>query len=147
MLIDKNTLPLVDVDNMNKVHFEDVDIINDLSVLLDDYELNPSDEIYEKINSQYEKWVSHTIEHFRREEEMMQEKSFFAYPMHKNEHTNALYTMQNIYENWKNCKDINILKQYVQYDCIQWFLNHIQTMDTVTAKFLKTGMSPCHSFS
>ncbi len=144
MLIDKDSLPLVDMDNMNDVHFEDVDIINDLSSILDNYEINPSDELYKNINEQYEKWFEHTINHFANEEEMMQKNNFFAYPVHKAEHSNALYTMQNIYEQWKSSKDINILKQYVQQDCIQWLLNHIQTMDTVTARFLKTGISPCH---
>ena len=28
MLIDKNVLPLVDVDFMNNTHFEDIDLIN-----------------------------------------------------------------------------------------------------------------------
>ncbi len=144
MLIDKNTLPLVDMDNMNEVHFEDADIINTLSDLLDEYETKSNDELYIKINQQYERWFEHTINHFTNEEEMMLDKGFFAYPMHKNEHTNALYTMQDIYEQWKESKDINILKQYVQYDCIKWLINHIQTMDTVTARFLKTGISPCH---
>ncbi|MBS9782327.1 MAG: hemerythrin family protein [Arcobacter sp.] len=146
MLIDKNALPLVAMDNMNEVHFEDVDIINDLSSLLDDYAINPSDDLYNKINQQYEKWFEHTINHFAGEEEMMQEKNFFAYPMHKAEHTNALQVMQDVYGQWKQGKNIQALKQYVQQDCIQWLLNHIQSMDTVTAMYLKTGQSPCHSF-
>ncbi len=146
MLIDKNSLPLVDMDNMNDVHFEDVDIINNLSSLLDKYENTPSEDLYQEINKQYEKWFEHTINHFASEEEMMLEKNFFAYPMHKGEHTNALQVMQGVYEYWKNKKDIQALKKYVQQDCIDWLLHHIQTMDTVTAKFLKTGMSPCHSF-
>ncbi len=30
MLIDKNILPIVDMDFMNDTHYEDVDLINDL---------------------------------------------------------------------------------------------------------------------
>lgn len=146
MLINKQQLPLVDMDNMNDVHFEDVDIINELYELIVQYEANESDELFEKINKQYELWFEHTVQHFKNEEEMMLEKGFFAYEMHKYEHSRALEIMENVYEYWKNGKDINALKKYIQVDLIEWLVNHIQTMDTVTAKFLKTGMSPCHAF-
>lgn len=145
MLIDKQNLPLVSMDNMNEVHFEDVDIINDLSQLIDEYEKNSTKENFFKINEQYEKWYAHTVEHFRNEELMMEEKNFFAYPMHKFEHQNALNIMEEIFNSWKEQEDINILKEYIQKDLIQWLVNHIETMDTVTANFLKTGFTPCHA--
>ncbi|PID46975.1 MAG: hypothetical protein CR967_06045 [Proteobacteria bacterium] len=146
MLIDKAKLPLVDMENMNEVHLEDVDIINDLSDLLDKYAKNEDEKSFQSINKQYEKWFAHTIEHFANEEKMMQEKGFFAYEMHKGEHMNTLARMQFVYEEWLGTKDIIILKDYVQHECLAWLVNHIQTMDTVTARFLKTGISPCHAY-
>lgn len=145
MLIDKTKLPLVDMDNMNEVHLEDVDIINELSDLIDSYEKKPSDDLFHKINSQYEKWYEHTVNHFENENQMMLDKNFPPYPMHKMEHDSALNIMHSVYIKWKEKKEIYILKKYIQQDLVKWLVNHIQTMDTITAKFLKTGFMTCHA--
>ncbi len=145
MLIDKNALPVVAMENMNEVHFEDVDILNSLSSLVDGYVKEPSDELFLKINAQYELWQEHTVKHFSGEEEMMLEKGFFAYPMHKSEHENALFVMGEVFKKWQAQKDISILQNYIQKDVPNWLVNHISTMDTVTALFLKTGLSPCQA--
>ncbi len=144
MLINKDALPLVQMENMNEVHFEDVEIINTLSSLIDEYALNQSEDGFDKINEQYKKWQLHTVAHFEGEEKMMLEKGFFAYPMHKGEHDNTLYIMNEIFKQWKDKKDISILQNYIQKDMPEWLVNHISSMDTVTAMFLKTGAMPCH---
>ncbi len=144
MLIDKNDLPMVAMDNMNDVHVEDVEIINSLSMLIDEYAQEQSDEICTKINDQYKLWQEHTVGHFEGEEQMMLAKGFFAYPMHKGEHDNALYAMNEIFSQWQNSRDITILQRYIQQDLPEWLVNHIASMDTVTAMFLKTGTTPCH---
>lgn len=145
MLINKEAIPLVEMEGMNEVHFEDVEIINKLSDLIDEYEKNENKELYGLINEQYDNWYEHTVNHFQNEETMMIEKNFFAYPMHKGEHDNVLYEMKNVQELWKEQRDINILKQYIQIDLPEWLVNHISSMDMVTAHFLVTGMTPCHA--
>lgn len=142
-LIDKNELPQVEMEFMNDVHAKDADIINDLYSLVLRYEDDPS-QINEKLlNDKYEEWFSHTIEHFKGEEEKMIELNFPPYLMHKKEHEKALETMDYVYQSWKKSKDIIIIKQYLSQELPQWLNKHIQTMDTVTAMFFKTGMSPC----
>jgi hemerythrin len=51
--------------------------------------------------------------------------------------------MRYIIENFKNSGDEKTLLKYLEVDLINWLVNHIQTMDTVTAMFFKTGLSPC----
>lgn len=143
MLIDKNELPLVAMDFMNDVHMEDVDIINDLYELVLAYEVNPSQENEQKLDAKYEEWFEHTVNHFKGEEIEMEAKGFPPYQFHKGEHDNALNTMDNIYKQWQNTRDINILKTYLLDTLPAWLTNHIQTMDTITAMFFKTGLSPC----
>ncbi len=143
MLIDKKQLPLVAMEFMNEVHLEDVDIINELFEKILKYEKNHSTQNEQKLNKQYKKWIEHTVKHFQNEEEMMQQKKFPPYLMHKKEHQYALDRMQEILEQWQNTKNINILKDYMSNELLKWLTNHIQTMDTVTAMFLKTGLSPC----
>lgn len=143
MLINKQNMPLVAMDFMNEVHSEDIDIINELFELILKFEKSPTDENNELINIKYQEWFDHTVEHFKGEEEMMQEKNFPPYPFHKAEHDNALSIMNDVFNKWKETNDIKILNQYFIEELPQWLVQHIQSMDTVTAIFFKTGLSPC----
>lgn len=143
MLIDKQNMPVVAMEFMNKVHYEDVDIINELFNFILQYEKNSSNENKELLNKKYQEWYEHTVEHFKGEEIMMKEKNFPPYPFHKGEHDNALSIMNNVFIKWKETDDIKVLKQYFVEELPQWLVQHIQSMDTVTAMFFQTGLSPC----
>jgi len=144
MLLDNRDLPIVDMDFMNEVHYEDIKIINDLFEKLLNYELNKNEKNENILNSAYKHWFEHTVEHFKGEETMMLEKQFPPYQMHKNEHDNALKLMQDKFNLWKQTKDINILKIYLIQEVPVWFKNHISSMDKITASFFKTGAMVCH---
>jgi hemerythrin len=143
MLIDKNDLPLVAMDFMNEVHFEDVDIINSLHDCILKYDIEKSENNFNEVNAKYQEWFEHTVEHFKNEEIKMQEIKFPPYMMHKGEHDTALNTMDEVFRQWSQDKDIYKLKEYFEVHLKPWLVNHIQTMDTVTASFFKTGLSPC----
>ena len=143
MLIDKNSLPLVAMDFMNEVHFEDIAIINELSNLIISYEEAATKEAYYQINSKYMQWCNHSVSHFKKEEEQMLQKGFPVYTIHKQEHENILKNMSDVFESWEKSKEISYLKEYIFEFIPQWLVNHINSMDRVTAIFLKTGQSPC----
>jgi hemerythrin len=143
MLIDKDQLPLVAMEFMNEVHLEDVDIINALYELIEEYEVQPSQSTKEQINTKFIEWFEHTVLHFKGEEDLMLEKGFPPYPVHQGEHTNGLAQMERIFDHWKAHGDIQTLKVYFTQEMLPWLINHIQTMDTVTANFFKSGASPC----
>ncbi len=143
MLIEKERIPLVAMEFMNDTHKEDVDIINELFAQVLAYEEKQTKENKDKIDELYSKWFQHTVEHFRAEEVMMQEKKFPPYPMHKGEHDNALRIMDEVFRNWQEKNNINVLKIYLNEELVPWLINHINTMDTVTARFFKSGVSPC----
>src|SRR5574344_1489619 len=140
MLIDKNSLPLVDEDFMNDTHFEDVDLINKIYEDIEKYENSNSNENFENLKFSYLAWLNHTIEHFKTEEDEMQKRGFFAYPFHKGEHDANIEEIKAVWNNFEKSKDILKLKNYIEYDVINWLINHIKSMDTVTARFFKTGM-------
>lgn len=142
-LIDIKNIPQVEMEFMNDVHEEDVNIINDLYDAVLAYEQNPSESNEQNITKKYQEWFDHTVEHFKGEEEKMIELKFPPYPMHKGEHDSALQTMDKVYREWCSSKEIEPLKLYFKDHLPQWLTHHIQTMDTVTAMFFKTGVSPC----
>ena len=143
MLIEKQNMPMVAMEFMNDVHGEDIDIINELFGLVLDYEQNPTSERKEVLTSTYQKWYDHTVEHFAREEVMMEERKFPPYQVHKGEHDRALTLMKDTFDRWEQSNDIRVLKEYLIEHLPIWLENHIKTMDTVTAMFFKTGLSPC----
>lgn len=139
MLINKNKLPMVAVEFMNQVHLEDLNLINELYELITTYEKAPTSQNKEKINSMYSQWFEHTINHFKTEEEKMLQLNFPPYQMHKSEHDRALNLMDNLFRKWNQTNDINILKNYFEKELPSWLVQHIQTMDTVTARFFKSA--------
>lgn len=143
MLINKNDLPLVAEDFMNDVHYEDVDIINNLYEKLLNYIDSETKENKNIVIDAYQDWYDHTVSHFKGEEDKMIELNFPPYMMHKGEHEKCLEQMRQVLDYFIKNDDKEFLKSYLELDLINWLVNHIQTMDTVTAMFFKTGMSPC----
>ncbi|QOP40254.1 bacteriohemerythrin [Sulfurimonas marina] len=143
MLIDIKSMPLVAMEFMNETHTKDVEIINELFALVLAYEASPTLENKKRVDELYGDWFAHTIEHFRAEEVMMQEKRFPPYPMHKGEHEKALRLMDEVFREWQRDQDINILKKYMTEHLVPWLTNHINTMDTVTARFFQSETTPC----
>jgi len=143
MLINKDDLPLVAEDFMNDVHYEDVDIINNLYEKLLNYIDSETKENKNIVIDAYQDWYDHTVSHFKGEEDKMIELNFPPYMMHKGEHEKCLEQMRQVLDYFIKNDDKEFLKSYLELDLINWLVNHIQTMDTVTAMFFKTGMSPC----
>jgi hemerythrin len=144
MLIEKSRVAVVDMDFMNDLHSEDIEIINTLFDNIIRYEKDRSQENREAITREYKLWHKHTINHFKTEEDMMIQKQFPPYMMHKSEHDRALNIMQDEFDKWESSYDIDMLKRYIIEDVPLWLEQHISTMDTITASFFKSGTMMCH---
>ena len=73
----------------------------------------------------------------------MREMGFPPYAMHKGEHDRVIVIMAELLSDWKQTRNVKPLKIYLIEVLPLWLKNHILTMDTVTARFFKTGISPC----
>ncbi|UFH60325.1 bacteriohemerythrin [Sulfurovum mangrovi] len=142
MLLDIDTLPLVDMAFMNEVHQEDVHLINRLFETLLAYESEPTEKNALAVDSSLEKWYTHTVSHFEGEEVKMRESGFPPYAMHKGEHDRVLGEISSLMEQWKGTREPKPLKIYLIEVLPHWLVTHIETMDTVTARFLKRSISP-----
>lgn len=129
-MIDFRNVPKVAYEDMNRVHAEEVELLNTIEKLLDE---NGS---IEQINTVTEELFLHTREHFAKEEKLMQEVGFPAYQMHKNEHNRVLSEFQYVLMDYRNKKDNAILKEYFTELVPVWLHQHIASMDTVTAQFI-----------
>lgn len=138
MLIDKEKLPLVELGFMDKTHLEDVDLINEIHDKIELLAKDASEENFTNLEHSYKKWLNHTCEHFRAEEDKMRATSFFAYACHQSEHERNLKEINEVWKNFEKNKELAYLKTYMEKTLPNWLVNHILTMDTVTANYFKS---------
>ncbi|MBL4692094.1 MAG: hemerythrin [Magnetovibrio sp.] len=78
--------------------------------------------------------VKHLTAHLARENELMQRIGFFAMDMHMGEHERVLAETSDIQEKL-DAGDIETVRAYVTTTLPQWFMDHLNSMDMMTAQF------------
>lgn len=84
----------------------------------------------------WEALAKHTEEHFLREELAMKEVSFPAFAVHQAEHQRVLADMAGHFQAWRGGGPVKALLAYADEGITDWFVNHVQTMDFITARFV-----------
>lgn len=123
-------LPLVALDFMNTVHCEEVLLTQGILQALE------SESEASAVDRQVNDWVEHTVVHFAREERLMEEYRFPPFGIHQHEHILALEILRNAQANWLATRDAGALANYIEHEWHNWLMQHISTLDRVTANFL-----------
>ncbi|MBI5005680.1 MAG: hemerythrin family protein [Nitrosomonadales bacterium] len=123
--------PQVALDFMNRDHAEFVGLRAQLLELI---ATAPPDARVDKL---LDELLEHTRHHFAAEERLMQEVGFPPYAMHKGDHDSVLANMTAKVERWRQGHDAALLREWLERDVGDWFVNHVSTMDFVTAGFIK----------
>ncbi|MCP4874700.1 MAG: hemerythrin family protein [Gammaproteobacteria bacterium] len=126
-------IPSVGIDFMNRTHQEEIEIVDSLMEKIKARLSGKQNDT--EISQQLTHWLEHSQAHFARENELMQETGFPAFPVHSKEHETALNCMRSVIDNWWENKDIEHLQDYVFKRWPNWFLAHVSTMDKVTAEY------------
>lgn len=84
----------------------------------------------------YKDLFDHTKAHLQREDELMDRIGFFASEVHKGEHARVLAEMQ-AFQDKLDAGEIAAVRTYVEEAIPNWFLNHLDSMDTATAMFAR----------
>jgi hemerythrin len=125
-------VPELGVEFMDRDHVDFIALVDRLRDLLQ----SASDDAMDALNSAVQSLLSHSEEHFAREEEAMQAAGFPPYPVHKAEHERVLARLREVLVHWQACRDQVFLAAFVEGELLDWFDQHLQTMDQVTAAFL-----------
>lgn len=121
--------PVVAVDFMNRDHAAFADLHRRLLDLLDDGAPHAS------IDHALDDLLHHTRVHFAEEEKLMRDVGFHAYPVHRGEHERVLGEMAQQADAWRRDRDLDALSGWIRTAVPEWFVAHIATMDTMTARF------------
>jgi hemerythrin len=130
MLIKENEIPRVALNDMNEVHDVEIEIVNKL------YDAIVKNEDIAEILKYFDEFLNDVINHFTFEQGLMEKYNFFAYPMHRAEHDRVLYELKSLEKMLKEKGDVKTVKDYLENVFKPWIINHVQTMDTVTAMYL-----------
>jgi hemerythrin len=133
-LIERGELPLVEYGGMNEVHLKELELLNSLYDSIG----SASDE---EIDALFEALFEDIKEHFAYEEDLMRKSHFFAYECHSQEHKRVLKELEEVRKRWLESRDRKELKRYFNRVFKPWIVDHILTMDTVTAQWLSRVLS------
>lgn len=125
--------PQVALDFMNRDHAEFVALRAKLLGLLSDPTPDAS------VDTVLDELLEHTRHHFSEEERLMRETHFPPYPMHKGEHDHVLEDMADRGARWKQARDTASLRNWLEGEVGDWFVNHVSTMDFITARHIKAA--------
>lgn len=138
--VDATQVPELPLAFMNADHAEEVRLLEDLGGALQAYRQGAGslDPVLEKLAL----LAVHTREHFLREEQVMRETQFPAYPVHKADHDRVLAEMDSEARRFRDGGDPDRLWSYLFEAVPAWFVQHIRTMDAVTARYVMAQPSP-----
>jgi len=122
--------PQVALEFMNCDHAEFVELRGRLIALL--ISSTPANQV----DALLDELLDHTRHHFGEEERLMREVNFPPFLVHKGEHEAVLTDMDARVTRWKQDRDANTLKTWLDKNVGDWFVNHVSTMDFVTARFI-----------
>lgn len=124
------SIPQVALDFMNRDHAEFALLRAKLLELL------AATAPVDRLQGALDELVEHTRRHFAAEEQAMREAGFPVYAVHKADHEGVLGEMATRAERWKQGRDNEALRDWIERDVGDWFLAHISSMDFVTARFI-----------
>jgi hemerythrin len=132
--LDPDRLPQVALSFQNEDHQAEARLLNDAIDSAEAYRDGkmPADHVLQTLDA----LAIHTREHFAREEGAMQETGFPAYAVHKGEHDRASAELRVAAERFRYGRDASRLLAYLTETFPVWLFGHIQTMDSVTGRFV-----------
>lgn len=133
-LVDLDAIPQVPLDFINADHREEGRLLNDLSDALDALDAGRGDAA--AVAARLAALRDHTAAHFGREDDAMRRTLFPAFPIHHAEHVRVLTELDDEARRFAETGDAARLRAWVLGDVPAWFVNHIETMDLVTARFV-----------
>ncbi|MDD3518527.1 MAG: hemerythrin family protein [Chromatiales bacterium] len=126
-------VPRVAHAHMQAVHASEVEVLDALGEAIDAHRAGDATAT---IDAALGVLLEHVEAHFEGENRMMEAAGFPALPVHVGEHRRVLARLQEVLADWRSTRDVSALANYFFDEHMDWMMQHISTMDFVTAQFL-----------
>lgn len=134
MLFTMEKTPVLPFEQMNFVHHEELDLANSIFRFLNSSSLQ-GEERKLILDKMLKEFLIHVKEHFQYEEELMTDTNCPILGCHRDEHNRVLKLMIEVFRDFYFSRDEEMLKAYFDYEFKNWILDHIVSMDMVTATY------------
>jgi len=126
-------MSLLTIDQVHHIFVEEISMLNPIDELAYIYENDTTK--YEVLKEKLEAYIEHVKDHFANEERLMRLYDFPPYQIHKAEHDRVLHELNGVLIRWKQHGEIDAIIAYLRQS-VDWIINHINTMDNMTAMFI-----------
>jgi hemerythrin len=135
MLVKSTKIPNVNNEDINFLHNEEIELLNNiLNEIKDIKNSDPS-----RVESLLTSFIYHVRDHFLYEEQLMQESKSPLLECHREEHIRVQKLMFQTFKEYGEAKDYQLITRYFESEFMPWILNHIETMDSALAEYLLSG--------
>jgi len=126
MLIQEQDIQQVANEVMNMLHAEEIEVINDFHDAVVAKDIEKIDELFKVILFDVE-------DHFKTEEDMMQQNNYTHFQVHKNDHDTMREKLAKFHKRWEILKGPKELQGFLENDFKKWLILHISKWDTEMA--------------
>lgn len=114
---------------MNMLHEEEIEVINSF------YDAVVAKDI-EKIDELFKIVLFDVEDHFKTEEDLMQQSNYSNFQVHKNDHDTMREKLNKFHKRWEILKGPTELKGFLEKEFKKWLILHISKWDSETALHL-----------
>lgn len=118
---------------MHMLHEEEMEIVNNFHDALIAKDTQKITELFEVLMYDVE-------DQFSTEEDMMEERQFYAAQIHKVEHDTMRKKIQTSHKYWKTNKDPHKVQEFLEGEFKHWMVLHVARWDSETAMHLGDSM-------
>jgi hemerythrin len=130
MLIQAQEIQQVANEVINMLHQEEIEVINEFHDAVVAKDIEKVDELFKVV-------LFNVEDHFKSEEDMMEENNYSGFQMHKSDHDIMRKKLNKFHKRWEVLKSTKELRDFLEKDFKKWMLLHVSKLDRETA--LKLG--------
>ena len=128
-----NELDTINLTQMQETHENEIKILNEIADLIKEY--NKDDTKLDDLENKLIQYIHHVKDHFKTEEELMQEHDDPTFEMHKMAHDMFLADINYAKMIWSKSGDLDKILSVVK-KAPEWLISHVNTVDKPTADYL-----------
>ncbi|MDP3021853.1 MAG: hemerythrin family protein [Sulfuricurvum sp.] len=132
MLIELSEIQQVANEVMNMLHEEEIEIINEFHDAVVAKDIEKIDELFKVVLFDVE-------DHFKTEEDMMEQNEYSYFQVHKSDHDTMREKLKKFHKRWEILKGPTELQGFLEKDFKSWLKLHISKWDTEMALHLSGG--------
>ena len=129
MLIQMHEIQQVNNEVMNMLHEEEIEIINSFYEAVIAKDINKIDELFPVVLFDVE-------DHFKTEEDMMEQANYVNFQTHKSDHDTMREKLKKFHDRWEILKSPKEVQGFLEKDFKRWIILHIGKWDAETALHL-----------